>query len=127
MSTPILKRTRLWTTAAAVAIALALNTRMDLIFVIGFLGSAIWAVLSFWVVEAIMRFALVPPGSPRNGVAIARLVVAKVALYGLAFWVLLAGIVPPTSCALGFSLLLVVLVVVAVVGKPKLGLPPPTE
>jgi hypothetical protein len=93
-------------------------------FVFGFLGSAIWAVLSFWVVEALMRYALVPPGSPRNGAAILRLIAAKVVLYGLAFWVLLAGVVPPTSCVLGFSLLLIVLVVAAVVGKPTLGIPP---
>jgi len=127
VTSPILKRTRFWTLAAAVVIALVLKTRMEPEFVYGFLGSAVWAVLSFWVVEALMRFALVPPGTPRNGRAIVGLVIAKVALYGAAFWVLLSGFVPPVSCVFGFSLLLIVLVVAAVVGKPTLSIPPPAE
>lgn len=127
MKSPILKRTRMWTLAAAVAVALVLNTRFETRFVMGFLGSAVWAVLSFWVVEVLMRVALVPPGTPRNGGKVARLIAAKAALYAVALWVLLTGQVPPVSCILGFSLLLCVLVVVGIIGRPKLSLEPPTE
>ena len=127
-TTLLLKRAKLWTLAAAVAAALVLNGRVgDDRFVFGVLGSAVWAVLSFWVVEGLVRLTLVPPGSPRRGAAIARLIAAKVALYGVAFWVLLAGVVPPLSCVLGFSLLLIVLVVLALVGKPALRFGSPAE
>lgn len=123
----LLKRTKLWTLAAAVAAALVLNGRTEDRFVYGLLGSAVWAVLSFWVVEGLVKLALVPPGSPRRVGAIARLIAAKAALYGIALWVLLTGLVPPVSCILGFSLLLIVLVVIALVGKPTLRLGPPAE
>lgn len=127
MNASLLRRTRLWTLAAAVAAALVLNGRTEDRFVYGVLGSAVWAVLSFWVVEGLVKLALVPPGTPRPAGAIARLIVAKAALYGVAFWVLLAGLVPPLSCILGFSLLLIVLVAIAIVGKPTLRFGPPAE
>lgn len=127
MNASLLRRTRLWTLAAAVAAALVLNGRVEDRFVYGVLGSAVWAVLSFRVVEGLVKLALVPPGTPRPAGAIVGLIVAKAALYGVAFWVLLAGLVPPLSCILGFSLLLIVLVAIAIVGKPTLRFGPPAE
>ncbi len=127
MNSPILRRTRLWTLAAAVAISLAMSSRVETRFLLGFLGSAVWAALGFWAVELLVRHALVPPGHPRNGRAVGLLVLGKAALYGVALWVLLADMVPAMSCILGFSLLLVVLVVAALVGKPTLQIRPPAE
>ena len=127
MNAPILKRTRLGTLAVAVLASLAKMARVDIRFVWGFLGAAVWSVLGLWAVELLIRKGLVPPGEPRDGRAIVLLIGAKAALYAVAIWTLLVEAVPPVSCLLGFSLLLIVLVVVAVVGKPTLSSRPPVE
>jgi len=127
MSAPILKRVRLWTMAAAVAIALWLNGQRETDFVLGFLGAATWTVLGFWAVEALVRHALLPGERPKDRRAIALLLVAKAALYGVALWVLVKELAPPTSLLLGFSLLLIVLVVVAIATRPSLGPTRPAE
>ena len=127
MNAPILKRTRLGTLAVAVLASLAMMARVDIRFVWGFLGAAVWSVLGLWAVELLIRKGLVPPGESRDGRAIVLLIGAKAALYAVAIWTLLVEAVPPVSCLLGFSLLLIVLVVVAVVGKPTLSSRPPVE
>jgi len=127
VNSSILKRTRLGTLAVAVLAALAMQASVESRFVWGFLGSAVWAVLGLWAVENLVRKGLVPPGVPRDVRAVALLIGAKALLYGVAFWALLTESVPPVSCLLGFSLLLVVLVVVAVVGKPTPSTGPPAE
>lgn len=131
MNAPILKSTRRWTLVTALVAAGVMRTvfreTLGTEFVLSFLGSALWAVLSFWVVEGLVRHALVPPGTPRATGTIVRLVAAKVVLYALALWVLLSGHASPMGCILGFSLLLIVLVVSAIVGKPTLRIGPPAE
>lgn len=124
MNSSILKRTRLGTLALAVLISLILQARVETAFVWGFLGAAVWAVLGLWVVEHLIRKGLVPPGVPRDARALVLLFGTKAALYGLAFWALLTESVPPVSCLFGFSLLLIVLVVTALVGKPTKGIGP---
>jgi hypothetical protein len=94
-------------------VARALGAGWD--FALGILGSALWAVAGFTLVEWLVRAALLPPGAPRPRGRIALLVAAKLVLYALAAWVLLAGLIPPLSCVLGFSLLLLALVVVGLV------------
>lgn len=120
MSSSVPRKARLWTLAAAVVIALGLSRFTDTRFVLGFLGSAVWAVTGFWVVEALVRQALVPSSGTRNRGAIVLLVAGKVALYALALWVLLAGIAPAMSCLYGFSLMLIVLVITGLVIRPSL-------
>lgn len=127
MNAPILRRTRLGTLTVAVLASLAMMASVETRFVWGFLGAAVWSVLGLWAVENLVRKGLVPPGEPRDIRAVALLIAAKAALYGVAFWTLLAEAVPPVSCLLGFSLLLIVLVVVAVVGKPTPTTGPPSE
>ena len=124
MNVPILKRTRQGTLVLAIAVALALQGRVDPSFQAGIMGSALWAVLGFWAVEVLVKQALVPPGEPKNGRLIGLLVFGKIALYTFAAWALLKEIVPPMSCVVGFSLLLIVLVLMAVTGNAKTGIPP---
>lgn len=119
MNTAILKKTRLWTLAAAVGISLGLSCVRETAFVLGFLGTAVWAVLGFWAVEGLVRLALIPPGS-RNRKAIVLLGVAKAVLYGGGIWVLVSGLVEPLAAVYGFSLLLIVLVVAGLVVRPSL-------
>ena len=51
-----------------------------------------------------------PPGAPRNGFAVVLWIAAKVGLYGIAIWVLFSQPFPALSHAVGFTLLMVVLV-----------------
>ena len=127
MNASILTRTKLWTLLAAVVITMVLRFRYDQGFAFSFLGAAVWAVLSFWVVEGLVRAALVPPGRPRPTGRLVRLVAAKAGLYGLALWVLLTGYASPIGCIFGFMLLMIVLVIVALVGKSTPGSGPPAE
>ncbi|MBK6899918.1 MAG: hypothetical protein IPH09_11835 [bacterium] len=122
-TTLILARARRWTLAAAAvgtaAMFLATTPRSAL----SFLGAAVWGVAGFWLLERLIRLALVPPGGPRDRRALAGLVAGKAALYALGAWALLSGAAAPRACALGFSLLLVVLVVVGILVRPGLQLP----
>jgi hypothetical protein len=122
-ATLILARTRWWTLAAAAAGTAALFLAASPRFALSFLGAAVWGVLGFWLLERLIRLALVPPGAPRDRRALAGLVLGKAALYGLGIWVLLSGAAAPTACALGFSLLLIVLVVAGIMLRPGLKLP----
>ncbi len=62
--------------------------------------------------SAVLRSAVVPPGTPRNGFATILWIMAKLAVYGLAVWVLFSRPFPAVSHAVGFTILMVVLVVV---------------
>ena len=117
----ILARTRRWTAALALlaaGVARLLGAPWD--FALGILGTALWAVAGFTLIEWLVRAALLPPGAPRPRGRIALLILAKLALYALAAWVLLAGLIPPLSSVLGFSLLLLALVVVGLVAGQDL-------
>ncbi|MBU0741241.1 hypothetical protein KKG45_10795 [bacterium] len=120
MNSTVLRKARLWTLAAATVISLVLGRLTDARFALGFLGSAAWAVIGFWLVEALIRRALVPPAVGRNRGAIALLVAGKLALYALALWILLSGIAPAMSCLYGFSLILIVLVITVLAIRPGL-------
>lgn len=122
-TTSILARTRRWTLAAAAAgtavMFLAATPRAAL----SFLGAALWGVAGFWLLERLVRSALIPPGKPRDRRALLLLMAGKAALYAAGIWVLLSGVASLQACALGFSLLLVMLVVVGIVLRPGLQLP----
>jgi hypothetical protein len=122
-TTSILARTRRWTLAAAAAgtavMFLAATPRAAL----SFLGAALWGVAGFWLLERLVRSALIPPGKPRDRRALLLLMAGKAALYAVGIGVLLSGVASLQACALGFSLLLVMLVVVGIVLRPGLQLP----
>lgn len=80
-------------------------------FGLGVFLTALWAVAGFWVLEKLLRSAALPPGTPKNGFAVALWVVAKLAIYGLAVWVLFSRPLPVLSHVVGFTILMVVLVI----------------
>ena len=127
MSATILGKVRLWTLVSALLISAGLFKFVDARFVYGFLGSAVWTVIGFWLVEALIRQALRPSSVGRDRRAIALLAVGKAALYAGGTWILLAGIVPAMSCLYGVSLILVVLVITVLVIRPSLALQGPSE
>ena len=111
MSRNILARVRLWTILVALAVSAALWVAVGPDFAKGTLATALWAVAGFWALEGLLRSAAVPPGAPRNGFAVVLWIAAKVGLYGIAIWVLFSQPFPALSHAVGFTLLMVVLVV----------------
>lgn len=113
MNSVILKRARLWTMIVAAGLSFVLAFTVSPRYALGVFLTAVWAAAGFWVLEGLTRRALVPPGCPRATGAIALLACGKVLLYGVAVWVLLARVFPPTSHLIGFSLLLIALVAVA--------------
>jgi hypothetical protein len=50
--------------------------------------TALWAAAGLLVLERLLRAAVLPPGKARNGFAIALWGAAKIAVYGVAVWVL---------------------------------------
>lgn len=127
MNSKILAKARLWTLLSAVLISAGLFRFVDAGFVYGFLGSAVWTVLGFWLVEALVRRALLPAEAGRDKRVIAGLVAVKVALYAAAVWVLVEGLVPAMGCIYGVSLFLVVLVITVLVIRPSLSPRRPSE
>jgi hypothetical protein len=115
----VLKRTRLWTLSAAAGLSAVLAFAVSLHFAAGLLLTAVWAVSGFWCLERLLRAALVPPGTRRNGLAILGWGAGKLAIYALAIWAVLESPFPPASHLIGFSLLLVVLVAAGATVLPR--------
>jgi hypothetical protein len=115
----ILQRTRIATLVAAVSLALLLGWLVSWYFAVGVLVSAVWAVAGFWILERLLREALLPPGTPRNVFAIVLWGLAKLGIYALAVWVLIVRPFPALSHIVGFTLLLVMLVVQGAVFFPR--------
>ena len=107
----LLARVRIWTILSAVIVAAVCWFVISPRFGLGVFVTALWAVAGFWVLEKLLRSAALPPGSSRNGFAVALWIVAKLAIYGLAVWVLFSRPLPVFSHVVGFSILMVILVI----------------
>ncbi len=112
MSQNILAKVQLWTIFLALPLAIVLWFAVSFDFAAGVLVTALWAVAGFRALEGLMRAAFVPPGTPRNEFAIILWLLAKLAVYAAAAWVLFSRPFPAVSHAVGFTILMVVLVVV---------------
>jgi len=106
----ILAKVQLWTIFLALPLSVAFWLTVSRAFGIGVFLTALWAVAGFRSLEGILRTAIVPPGTPRNEFAIILWILAKIVVYGIAVWVLFSRPVPPLSHAVGFTLMIVVLV-----------------
>ncbi len=121
MNEAILKRARLWTVAAGALLSLVCLFAVSFRFAAGLLVTAIWAAAGFYVLERLLRAVVVPPGTPRHGLAALGWGAAKLAIYGLAVAALIERPFPPVSHLIGFSLLLVALVAAGVSARPRDG------
>lgn len=111
MNQNLLARVYLWTILVALACGLVCGFAISAPFGIGVFLTAVWAVAGFRALEGLLRSAVLPPGSPRNIFATILWVLAKLGIYGIAVWMLFSRPFPPVSHAVGFTLMLVVLVV----------------
>ncbi len=111
MNQNLLARVYLWTILVALACGLVFGFAISSSFGIGVFLTAVWAVAGFRALEGLLRSAVVPPGSQRNIFAIILWVLAKLGIYGIAVWMLFSRPFPPVSHAVGFTLMLVVLVI----------------
>jgi len=107
----LLARVRLWTILLALPVAGACWPLLSGMFALGLIVTALWAVAGFYILERLLRAAVVPPGTPRNGFAVFLWLMGKLAVYGLAVWVLFSRPFPALSHATGLTLLIAVLVV----------------
>ena len=102
MTDSLLARVRIWTILSAVPVAAVFWFVVSPRFGLGVFLTALWAVAGFWVL---------PPGTPRNGFAIALWAVAKLGIYAVAVWVLFSRPLPVFSHLVGFTILMVILVI----------------
>jgi len=116
----IIKKARIATVVTALVGFILSGLLLDFGFAGGFLATALWGAAGFWFIEGLVRLALLPPGQSRSRGRILALVGGKLALYAIALWALLKGVVAPIPAMLGFSLLLVALVVTTLLERPKL-------
>ena len=110
MDKSLLARVRIWTILIALISALVAWFAISFDFAAGLLLTALWAVIGLMALEGILRTAIVPPGTPRNGFAVFLWVFLKIAVYGLAVWVLFSRPFPAVSHAVGFTILMATLV-----------------
>ena len=110
MNESLLARVRFWTILVSLPAAGACWLGVSGHFALGVLLTALWAVAGFYVLEKLLRAAVVPPGAPRNGFAVFLWLMAKMAIYAIAVWVLFSRPFPGLSHAVGFTLQMVVLV-----------------
>ncbi len=119
MSQNILARVQVWTILLALPLAIVLWFVVSFGFAAGVFLTALWAVAGFRALEGLFRAAFVPQGTPRNEFAIILWLLAKLSVYGLAVWVLFSRPFPAVSHAVGFTLLMVVLVVLGAQAREK--------
>ncbi len=112
MSQNVLAKVQIWTILLALPLSAVMSFVVSVAFGLGVLVTALWAVAGFRALEGLLRAAIVPEGTPRNEFAIVLWLVAKLAVYGLAVWVLFSRPFPAVSHAVGFTVLMAVLVVV---------------
>jgi len=112
LSQNLLARVQLWTIILALALSAVLVFVISPEFALGVFLTALWAVAGLFALEKLLRSAVLPPGEPRNVFAIILWGLAKLAVYGIAAWVLFSRPFPTLSHAVGFTLMMVVLVVV---------------
>lgn len=111
MSQNVLARIQLWTILLALALSVVLGFVVSPRFALGVFLTALWAAAGLFVLEKLLRSAVLPQGEPRNVFAIFLWGFAKLAVYGIAVWVLFSRPFPAISHAVGFTLMMVVLVV----------------
>ncbi len=112
MSQNVLARVQLWTILLALALSAVLGFVVSPQFALGVFLSPLWAAAGLFVLEKLLRSAVLPQGEPRNVFAVFLWGFAKLAVYGIAVWVLFSRPFPAISHAVGFTLMMVVLVVV---------------
>jgi len=108
----LLARVQLWTIFLALGLSIALAFLVSPKFALGVFLTALWAAAGLFALEKLLRSAVLPPGEPRNIFAIFLWGFAKLAIYGVAAWVLFTRPLPTLSHAVGFTVMMVVLVVV---------------
>jgi hypothetical protein len=108
----ILARAQLVTIFLALALSAVLGFVISWTFALGVFLTALWAVAGFYALEKLLRCAVLPPGEPRNIFTVFLWGFAKLAVYAVAVWVLFFRPFPPLSHAVGFTLMMIVLVVV---------------
>ena len=112
MNKSLLARVRIWTILIASAAALVAWYAISLVFAAGLFLTAVWGVVGLMALEGILRSSVVPPGAEKNEFATVIWILVKIAVYGLAVWVLFSRPFPAVSHAVGFTLLMVTLVIV---------------
>jgi hypothetical protein len=111
MNEKLLAGVRLWTILVSLVVSVVAFFALSFEFALGIFLTALWAVAGLLVLERLLRAAVQPPGAPRNLFAIALWGAAKIAVYGVAVWVLFSRPLPALSHAVGFTLMMVTLVV----------------
>ncbi len=107
----LLARVRLWTILLALPTAGVCWLLLSGSFALGVFLTALWAVTGFFILERLLKAAVVEPGAARNGFAVFLWLMAKLAVYGLAIWVLFSRPFPAMSHVAGLTLLIAVLTV----------------
>lgn len=88
-------------------------------FGLGVFLTALWAVAGFYALERLLKEAALPPGRPKNVFAIGLWLIAKLAIYAVAVWVLFSRPLPVLSHVVGFSILMVILVILGASARAR--------
>jgi uncharacterized membrane protein len=105
-----LAQVRLWTILVALSVSAVVFFAISFAFALGIFLTAVWAAAGLLVLERLLRAAIVPRGSSRDGWAIFLWSAAKIAIYAVAVWVLFSRPLPVLSHAVGFTLMMVIMV-----------------
>lgn len=119
MSQSPLASTRLVTIFVAAAVSLATWRTVSADFAWGVFLTALWAVIGFRALEGLLRAGVRPPGQAKDETGLLVWGAVKIVVYAVAIWVLFSRPFPPLSHAVGFTLMMVVLVVVSATQRSR--------
>jgi Na+-transporting methylmalonyl-CoA/oxaloacetate decarboxylase beta subunit len=127
MATTMLSRARWILLGGAALTGLFTAVLRDPRFGLGVAATGAWAYASLRTLEGLLDAAVAPVGNPRDSRAVFLWAAAKIGVYAVAIWALIARPFPATSLIVGVTWLPFAFVVAALLPAPRTGSDAPTR
>lgn len=117
MDRRLLRRAQMGTLLGGLLLGAVLALASSLALGIGTLVGAAWSALNLRVLEGLIAVAFVQQGAARDLVRIFLWGIAKIGVYGLAFWILIVRPFPAVGMIYGLTIMLVALVLAGLTSR----------
>jgi len=113
----LLRRAQIGTVLGGVLLGAVLAVASSLALGLATLAGAAWSALNLRVLEGLISVAFVQQGVSRDLVRIFLWGIAKIGVYGLAFWILIVRPFPAVGMIFGLTIMLVALVLAGLTSR----------
>ena len=117
MDRQLLRRAQWGTLGGGVAVGLLVALVWTFAHGVGTLAGAAWAALNLRVLEGLIGEAVVPHDAPRSLTRLFLWGIAKLGVYGLAFWILIVRPFPAVGMVVGLTIMLMALVLAGLTSR----------